>query len=611
MTKEWFISKNDIEAGPFDKQEILLQIQEGLLTPNEMIRKKDTMQWHPLGKIKGLFPEMKTSQSPPVSEPEVSIETTETEATITEVKDSFMSRLFSNAKIAVTIAAKNVSLKNMKLSTLPKALQKLGQAAYNRNIGETVCPDLYRVIKEISERIEARQAPATSEGKIQTKLVDGARTKIANEKDVLNRNRKFAELGQTISELPDIDPDNLLADELRNLRHIQKEYEMLQEEIGVLSKQGQASFRKKVVAVVVILLVIVSGSFAWRILAPNNNAESRYYETLIDKEDKYQNELEKAKEESRIKQAEMEAKQKEREKERLLLEEKRKLTQEENNLQRKLEAEEREREREQRALEASERSQQKKLEEEIRLKEAQLQQIERDRQAQEDRKRYAEKLFSSISLDPNNSYLFSNTMKERGIILELRGKGYDELSQAHAKKDWLTMLEILSKESYTEYPVSSDIDSAFSNLGRSGLQMLLRGNFAGLSSSTANSTVHVVDFWNFESISTTFEFEAGNRSYSRITGFSQATVLNWTPHPDGIGYYRDWSPFQGKRYFIYGNKNAIQNESKKWNTTLNNAAKEYREKIKLGEMSVNIAMDNMRRLYEKTLAEALDWCSHQ
>ncbi len=58
MLKQWFILKNGVETGPFDKQGILLRVQKGILAPDDMIRKENTTQWHPLGKVKGLFPKI-------------------------------------------------------------------------------------------------------------------------------------------------------------------------------------------------------------------------------------------------------------------------------------------------------------------------------------------------------------------------------------------------------------------------------------------------------------------------------------------------------------------------------------------------------------------------
>jgi general secretion pathway protein E len=67
MAKQWFISKNGTELGPFVQADIARMIQDKKFLPTDFIRTEESTQWHLASKVKGLFP----ANVPPVVPPPI------------------------------------------------------------------------------------------------------------------------------------------------------------------------------------------------------------------------------------------------------------------------------------------------------------------------------------------------------------------------------------------------------------------------------------------------------------------------------------------------------------------------------------------------------------
>ena len=92
--------------------------------------------------------------------------------------------------------------------------------------------------------------------------------------------------------------------------------------------------------------------------------------------------------------------------------------------------------------------------------------------------------------------------------------------------------------------------------------------------------------------------------------FDYGRNYRWERHPDGTGFYASWSPLQGQRYFVIGGAE-IYNQCRAWNETMRKAIVAKRERIKLGELEPDIAIELLKDEYEKLLAEALEWCKNR
>ncbi|GHT17971.1 hypothetical protein FACS1894189_4930 [Planctomycetales bacterium] len=69
MTKQWFISKNGTELGPFFQADIARMIRNKEFLPTDFIRTEDSTQWHLASKVKGLFPANVPPSVPPTPPP--------------------------------------------------------------------------------------------------------------------------------------------------------------------------------------------------------------------------------------------------------------------------------------------------------------------------------------------------------------------------------------------------------------------------------------------------------------------------------------------------------------------------------------------------------------
>lgn len=266
---------------------------------------------------------------------------------------------------------------------------------------------------------------------------------------------------------------------------------------------------------------------------------------------------------------------------------------------------------------------------------------------QEDRREYAERIFSQVSLDFNDHYIISealqfyNTTRRRDFALELRGVGSDELAKASREKNWLKMISILEGQNYTLYPEAKTIDSAFQKL-QSGdkVQMLLKGNFVGL----PLDQIYMLEFRNFETVRRSANFNnVQNPTELRHGGSWGAGTQNgwivqnttgnleeglrysnspWKQHPDGAGYYRGFWPLRWEQsdwevlgrnveithrcFVLQISRNGVSDYCNNLNNTMKNIIIRLRERIKLGEITSAQAEPLLESEYNRILAEALD-----
>jgi len=263
----------------------------------------------------------------------------------------------------------------------------------------------------------------------------------------------------------------------------------------------------------------------------------------------------------------------------------------------------------------------------------------KNRQTQEERKLYAERVFSQVSLDFSKNYQISealqfyNSSRSREFALELRGERSEEVAEASQDGDWLKMVSLLEGQYFVFYPEAKILDSAFEKL-QSGdkAQMLLKGNFVGL----PLEQIYILGFRNFETVCRSANFNnvqnpADLGNWSSQNGWIVQNYGNleegvsrydgpWKQHPNGAGYYRGFWPLSEKNRYVIGdhvvvtrrcfvlqiNRNGVNDYCNNLNNTMKGVVIRLRERIKLGEITPDQAEPLLESEYNRILAEALE-----
>lgn len=617
MANWFYYDSNANKLGPINNAQLKILAANGTIRPDTIVEMEDGKSGR-AGKIKGLtFPPIAPAATTP--EPEMPLPVPP------QRQENILSKVYANAKIAASVAAKQIAIKKLQMATLPAAYQKLGSAAYAQQVGKQQFSEIYQEIDVIKARITARlnaeAKPGESIAEKSARIMANAKNKVAHEKDVMGLNKKFAELGKRVFEDNFAENSPAFVAETDNVRKVQSELDKLQQECNALNAQGHAGFRKKLVAAAAVIAVLAAGYFVWGFWS--NSPEKRIAKVMEQQNERdgerrqeEVNQHKKRMEEERQR-TEME-KQKQKE-----LDEKREQERQLAEVRKEAEQAARATERKQRELEAQRLSEAEKIAKEQKLTEERAKRTDRDKQAQEDRKKYAETLFSTVSLDPKSAYFFSNSAKKRNLNLEIRGTHSDEFAKASRDKDWLKIISLIEGREYTEYPDVNSIESAFRKLGRLNLQMLLKGNIAGLKTQyddySRQDAVFTLAFYSFDSVCRYYRFTKersgmleGDRYYHGDQyGIAEVERMDWNVHPDGIGYYRKWTPVEGQRFFIIGNSRNVGNKCEEWGNRLGKEFRTMQESVKLGDITHELAAEKMQNFYEKLLAEATEWCKNQ
>jgi len=472
MTNYFYFDQTNQKQGPVSAQQLKELAVQGQITPETVVENEEGKSSQ-AGKIKGLTFSNSTPEQPPQPPKENDIPSE-------PQQESFLSKVYANAKIAATIVAQQAVIKKLQMTTLPAAFLKLGNAAYSRQIGKDQFTETYQSINLVKERMAARLGAKPTTGETLTlaertaRLAADAKDKVAHEKDVFERNRKLAELGKLFFDSPLVDEHPELAAEINSVRETLSAIDEHQQKCKELESKGHSGFRKKLIAAACIVAVLIGGYGVWGFFTPSpQQRQARTVEKQMKAQTeqmkaqtKAQNEQFKAQieqerkreEEQKRKQEEIEAK---HEQERQIVEARRQADTAARETERRERELKQETERRQRELNAQQTAEEKRIAKELELQAARQEQTERDKKAQEDRAKYAEERFSPVSLDPQKSYLFADSVRKRNIVLELRGQKYADLEASSRSKDWLKMISLLEGREYKEYPDAKIIDSAY------------------------------------------------------------------------------------------------------------------------------------------------------
>lgn len=152
---------------------------------------------------------------------------------------------------------------------------------------------------------------------------------------------------------------------------------------------------------------------------------------------------------------------------------------------------------------------------------------------QASRSALAEELFSRINLRPR--FLFSKTLKSANSKTEVRGQGYQEVLNLSEGKDWLALLNQVERGTYKEYPSVTIIEGAARALQKSPYKVLCQTR---IREKTGSGTL----------MGDTFKV-----LLIKVVGdpTPEFQLEEPRPHPDGIGYYFEWSPRDGDCTIFY------------------------------------------------------------
>jgi len=219
--------------------------------------------------------------------------------------------------------------------------------------------------------------------------------------------------------------------------------------------------------------------------------------------------------------------------------------------------------------------------------------------------------------------------------LEYRGMRIEELLQARREENWLKMISWLEGQEYRDYPEAMIMDSAFQKLQNGDkVQMLLKGNF-GDSVGLPLEQIYMLGFRSFDTVCRSANFnDVQNpadlvwlsqngwivQNYGNLDEGLKSNSSQWKQHPDGAGYYRGFWPLRGENTRVIGNyveithrcfvlqinRNGVSTYCDDLNNTMKEVIIRYRERIKLGEITVDQATSLLKRDYDRILREALD-----
>ena len=214
--------------------------------------------------------------------------------------------------------------------------------------------------------------------------------------------------------------------------------------------------------------------------------------------------------------------------------------------------------------------------------------------AQRERESLAEKVFGQIVLDPSIGIQLSNTLKkEHSASVELRGKGYDTISELHKNKDWLALINEISEQSYTELPDADSIKRAASALEDKRFQMLIKTK--SVFDDGYNGPVIL-----YITFPLSYPYEAVH-----------LVERGWESHPDAIGYFNRWSPSDGCAIVVYDKRNIVRNYIGQLNERFRTKRSEVTSRVELGEIDKLSASLDLAAERSQLHDEAVSWAKGQ
>lgn len=550
MATEWFIEKNGKWHGPFSSARLKALASEGKLQASDHVRKGQEGKAIAARQIKGLFDT--------VVEPDGSASGLEGNGAESSEAAGVWGRAKASAKNLAVLAKKQAKLQKLKLVDLPAAYQAIGAKALAQNVGRDQFASTYADISELDAQVvDLRKAEEPSSNATVTdrvKQAGRAAAKLASiEKLLAKRKTLVSTLGSQIQADTNADYAELQL-ELEHARGVEESIEQLKSELNALgSKRSLFGTTRVAAAIVVVFLLLVVGGWLKSRFFPSNAANEQIAKTNKLVAETFAN--------INAEQAEIKKKS---EAIKLRLENERleaKKRQELEAAQRELVIQQARLEKERTSREMEEK---RAKEETMREAESTVQQEEE----QKNRKEFAERYFGGISFDPAESITLSDSLKNAGVSVELRGVAYKSVQRLQEQKDWLGlinfMLEKQGRPPYDSYPAVDVIRNAFTQ-----------------------------DYELFVLIRTQQQFSLGKVQFplSRDRSFSYQNELvsnstrfySFEPHPDGIGYLTRWHPTQGST-LIYVQRRGDDAYIRSREDRLSEFREQMEQKLRLGEL---------------------------
>ena len=637
----WYFKSGDEEAGPVSAADLRRAAAEGRLSPDSPVRREDMGKWIAARRINGLFPDPVADDAALSASTPVDANDGQADAATTVGGDaaagtpsddlthaSLKDRVVAKAKATAAIAANQARLK--KLGWDRDAIElKIGETAFKERIGAEAYAPLYEQIAAIEAEIrQLREPELTSDeesvGDRTRRLAAEAKKKLQVERKIGQRQQQLRELGRLLR--TEQTPEPALATAVANAEQLDVQIASVETEIerlggsvspakGKRQPKATGTRKRRLVPFALLAAGVAAVWFGQGTIlpalglgasetgvanvaaAPNpvdpgdwgfdaDGYGGGYGSAAgIDTQPPFDPsaiEAQTAAETTRLQaeRAEFERAAKKQAAERAaqqrIDEERQKLA------MAKMQAAE-----EQRAAEQEERDRTARTE---AAKRAAADAV----RAKATRTALCEKLFSQISLDPAKAIELSTTLKERfGATVELRGRNYAQYQTALQERDWLSLVNLLTGGSYTALPDADTIEQAADTLMRTDLQMLLRTSGSGMASrSYREPTLLTISF-------------PTEYSYRVV----QSSDYGWQTHPDGIGYYREWSPEDGFSLVVFANESAIDQRLRSVNERFQSRGSALEQKVQLGELSEAEAAMQLEALRQQIIVEATAWAA--
>ena len=375
----------------------------------------------------------------------------------------------ASIKQSAAIAQKQALLKKKELYELKDVYQQIGKYAFDHNLGREQLPDSFIPLDELD--VQLQEAGRRESLDNTATLADKAKHTAGRAKDrltiealLIKRKSLLAGLGSIIA-CYEVEDETIVK--------LQKQAQQIQLEINDLKNsidrlQSEASFfvRKPylsgalaVVGIFIVLGMIGGLSDGCGDTADRREIQAMEKENLATQKKIAQEELE-AEKNRKLEEAQEVAERKQEEQKRLLeqtrreaetktREEEKKKVAADKEQKKQEEQQELQRKQEQQEAAAKTRDEEEKKVAEARKQEEQQKHL----QEQKDRQAMAEAGFSAINLEPK--LYMSKFLESSGAKLELTGKNWNKIKELHGKRDWLSLINLLTDTPQKNNPPAS------------------------------------------------------------------------------------------------------------------------------------------------------------
>lgn len=593
---KWFYKDADRENGPIETSELKHLARSGKLRPSDFVRREDMQDWTQANRIKGLFgteseqhvpPSIECTTNPQAATSEIAMPDTATTSQ-PEQPVGTRSRVMATMKQAAVLAAKHAQLKRLTWD-VNRADEATGIKAYSSLIGKNFA-DIYERINQIDQGVALKRKaepvlPNESMGDKTKRIAYEAQKKVAVESLLSERRKCLRELGERLRTGGDATVTQGLQEELTHARQAQLKVESMKAEIDALSQHSPRLMRKVgLVATLVAVLLICYlgyGFFSSTKQSDDQNASLAAIESKTKAEIAEIGSKTKA-DSDKIKAEIAEAKRK------------RELDAAERDARQKLDADRKALELEQRKAEAESKAKEKEMARQESEQRRRMDSAAQAAAAQIDRKRLADDLFEPIVLDPTKGVQLSKTLKQsHNATVELRGPKYTEIAALHAERNWLELTNLLTRNSYNEFPDARSLEDTAKRLLSYEFTMLVKTT-ATLDVNYRNPTLYLISF----------PLHVGPNFSRVIDGSSR-----WERHPDGIGYLHKWTPSNGYSVVVLATSDTVSSKVRQLNEEVRKKTDELNTKFKLGEIDEATLQQILAVTVSRVYNDAVTWAT--